>query len=366
MRLSLFLLERMVAAVVVGCVFGWHGNSGVLCFETLAPFGKSSTAVRSQQHKNKNIDENNDSNLPNDCERIAASSKRRGFIGSMLSVPLLLPFSVGPFSITEPVAFAAETVDKKPFAPLENLLPAIRVKRSIDSAIGLTRSLVIDPSRVGNESSSTTGAGTTKTPIAVSQENTLMQLESLLLKPTNYVQSGLQLQGVPSKPADLYLKDYQSIKGDLPFQKALIQSGDVDAWKRLKRREKKLEGSSSIRTALNAYTNKLSFSGDSYLLNVDRQTKSSMVREDRLPDIKQVITSDMDMRYLYRNQVLTAMDDVKAELEYQLGQSSFDGTELLDLLNQAKESMDQWLSLVPPEDVKEALKVIVDEESNVS
>jgi hypothetical protein len=263
---------------------------------------------------------------------------------------------------------------KKPFAPLENLLPAIRVKLSIDSAIDLTRALVVASERAP------------RTTNLENDNNTLLsQLKDLLLKqPQNkniYVQSNLALQGVPSKPADLYLKPYQSTKGDLPFQKALIRSGDVDAWKRLKRREKTLEQSNAIREALNAYTDALSFSGDSYLLRVDTQTKSSMVREDRLPDIKQVITSDMGMRYLYRNQVLTAMDDVKAELEYQLklkeqqheqqqqqakegSSSSLDDEwrDLLDLLVLASEAMDRWLSLVPSEDVKEALKTVASEE----
>ena len=95
----------------------------------------------------------------------------------------------------------------------------------------------------------------------------------------------------------------------------------MQTWKQLKKSEKEQEssseGSASVRAALNAYTDALSFSSASYLLNVDRATQSSMVREDRLPDVKQVITSDMGMRYLYRNQVLTAMDDVKAEFEYQ-------------------------------------------------
>ena len=56
------------------------------------------------------------------------------------------------------------------------------------------------------------------------------------------------------------------------------------------------------------------------MLNVDRATRSSMIREDRLPDMKQVITSDMGLRMLHRNQVLTAMDEAKVELEYLLKQ----------------------------------------------
>ena len=90
-----------------------------------------------------------------------------------------------------------------------------------------------------------------------------------------------------------------------------------------------------------------------------------MVREDRLPDVKQVITSDMGLRYLYRNQVLTAMDDVKAEFAYQVTKkSSLDGndwTDLLDLLKVADTSMNQWFSLVDSQDVKDALEMAVND-----
>jgi len=77
----------------------------------------------------------------------------------------------------------------------------------------------------------------------------------------------------------------------------------------------------------------LSFSGN-YLLNVDKATRSSMVREDRLPDVKQVITSDMGMRYLYRNQVITETDHVRAVFEYMLEHidDNVDGGELQSLL----------------------------------
>jgi hypothetical protein len=247
---------------------------------------------------------------------------------------------------------ATATLTKKPFAPAENLLPAIRVKQTIDKAITLTRSLL---QQTPNSSSS--------------KVDTLQQLESLLLQPQNYIQKGLKLQGVPAKPADLYLKSYKPLAGDLPLQRYLIQNGDVSTWKRLKKREKQLERSSEIRAALNAYTDALEFSGDSYLLNVDRATRSSMVREDRLPQVTQVITSDMGLRYLYRNQVLTAMDDVKAELEYQVqsssssssqdrkGENSIDAKELLDLLLLANDAMDRWLSLIDAKDVQEAMEM---------
>ena len=227
---------------------------------------------------------------------------------------------------------------KKPFAPIETLLPAVRVKTTIDQAIELTEILLKDSTDV----------------------KSIQQLDRLLLQPQSYTRS-LKLQGVPEKPADLYLNSYKPMKGDLPLQRILIQNGDVRTWKQLKKSEKEKESNSEVRAALNAYTDALTFSSDTYLLNVDKATRSSMVREDRLPDVTQVITSDMGMRYLYRNQVLTAMDDVKAEMEYQLGNTSKEWSDLLELLQIAEKALSRWFSLIDPNDVKEAFDVVANE-----
>jgi hypothetical protein len=229
---------------------------------------------------------------------------------------------------------------KKPFAPIETLLPAVRLKFTIDRATQLTETLLKRSTDV----------------------ETIQQLGRLLLRPQSYTRS-LKLQGVPGKPADLYLNSYKPMKGDLPLQRIIIKNGDVQTWKQLKKSEKEKENNSEIRAALNAYTDALSFSSDSYLLNVDKAARSSMVREDRLPDVKQVITSDMGMRYLYRNQVLTAMDDVKAEMEYQLGSPSKEWTDLLDLLEVAEKAMHRWFSLIDANDVQEAFDHVANEET---
>jgi hypothetical protein len=263
---------------------------------------------------------------------------RRIVVSSLLGFTLFVPVS-------------AVAVTKKPFAPIETLLPAARVKRTIDRALSLTNGFV---ARSNNNSNS-------------DKEAILDELKELLLKPQNYVQS-LQLQGVPAKPADLYLNSYKPMKGDLPLQRVLIQWGDVQTWKALKKSEKEKERSSEIRAALNAYTDALSFTSVQYLLNVDKTTRSTMVREDRLPDVKQVITSDMGVRYLYRNEVLTSMDDVKAELEYQVTTSTTTSsleeqklTDLLELLQVASNAMDRWFSLIDSKDVQDAIDAIANE-----
>lgn len=300
--------------------FRWIFPSSLLALQTLERVYSLTTDVSSYKHP------------------IVEQLDRRKFcFKSIATLTLLKPSS----------AVAQEgksSLMKKPFAPIETLLPAIRVQQSIERAIQLTTSLMEEE-----------GPKT---------EEAIKQLGDILLQPQNYVQPTLVLQGVPSKPADLYLESYKPMKGDLPLQRALIQNGDVRTWKQLKKAEKAQERTSEIRAALNAYTDALSFS-DRYLLNVDKPTQSAMVREDRLPDVKQVITSDMGLRYLYRNQVLTAMDDVKAEFAYQVTKkSSLDGndwTDLLDLLKVADTSMNQWFSLVDSQDVKDALEMAVND-----
>ena len=223
-----------------------------------------------------------------------------------------------------------------PSAPLDALLPATRVKESIERCIKL----------MGEAKEGSTEA--------------LEELKRIILEPQNYTKS-LTLQGVPEKPADLYLNSYRSMKGDLPLQQYLIQNGDVNTWKNLKRKEKQLESTNEIRAAFNAYTDALLFSGDTYLLNVDSTTRSKMVREEKLPPVKEVINSDMGMRYLYRNELLSAMDEVKAELEYQLSLKDGDKIEfdeLLRLIQLAKMACDSWFDLIDPADVKRALQIL--------
>ncbi len=257
-----------------------------------------------------------------------------------------------------PTTASSTRNSNKPFAPNEALLPAVRVKLSIEKAIKLVEEQIL------------TSSSTTTTEL----NESISKLDKLLLQPQNYIQSTLKLQGVPNQPAKQYLESYKPMNGDLPFQVYLIKNGDVGTWKDLKRKEKEQEKTNGIRAAFNAYTDVLSFSGNSYLLNVDSKTKSSMIREDKLPELKQVITSDMGMRYLYRNQILNAMDEVKAELQYQMsllngkdagGSSEVDLSELLRLLKQADSACDRWFSLIEETDVKLAIMTVLSEKERL-
>jgi uncharacterized Zn finger protein len=53
---------------------------------------------------------------------------------------------------------------------------------------------------------------------------------------------------------------------------------------------------------------------------------------------------------------LTAMDEARAELRYQLTLSSnaMDVADLVELLEKARNALDTWLSLIDPPDLSEA------------
>lgn len=151
------------------------------------------------------------------------------------------------------------------------------------------------------------------------------------------------------------------------FNTAVQQFGDKNTFRSLRKRQRTLEQSSSIRAALNAYTNNLVF-GNSYQLNAVGEEKKFLVRNDALPNVNAVVVSDLDIRDLYRNQVLNNMDDAKAELKYQLstvskndGEDVVDTEEILNCLMKAKESCDEWFSFIPKDDIDDALRAVMAE-----
>jgi hypothetical protein len=251
---------------------------------------------------------------------------------------------------TSPPPANADTYSRPyEYAPIEALVPAARVKLLIDRATKLANDMI--------------AAAATDTKDAVSTERLLDELETLLLLPQNFTQS--PLAAAPQQPAKQYLESYQKGLDQLPILAKpgamLVQSGEIDTWKRLKRQERRREEEDEIRAALNVYTSSLAFDAGKYSLSATQQERSNLIRNERLPDIKSVIAGDMGMRYLYRNQVLSAMDTVREELQYQRRQSAtgeeVDTTELRDLLVAAQAEMTQWFSMVDEKEVMEALVV---------
>ena len=130
---------------------------------------------------------------------------------------------------------------------------------------------------------------------------------------------------VPQRPAKQYLNAYDDYRRHLSLLEKpgaiLVQNGEIDAWKRLKREERIREDADEVRAAFNYYTSNLNFNSQEFILTATREERSRLIRDDKIPDVKTVIASDMGLRYLLRNDLLTACDDARAELNYQMKQS---------------------------------------------
>lgn len=111
----------------------------------------------------------------------------------------------------------------------------------------------------------------------------------------------------------------------------------------------KLSGK-TVRSALNMYTSKLRY-GQSYVLTAAPALRKELIRNDALPDVKAVVTADLDLRDLYRNAMHTAVDDVAAELALL---DRADPDEVRTLLETATSAADAWFALIDEADVRAA------------
>ncbi|GAX21777.1 hypothetical protein FisN_31Lh067 [Fistulifera solaris] len=224
----------------------------------------------------------------------------------------------------------------KPYAPLEQLLPAVRVKQRIDRALAIADA---DDSSVADE------------------------LQELLFPPPGALLGTATVDSTAgNKPSQLYLDSYQRTREQAPLLAQpgawLVQNGEIRAWKNLQSREQQQEIRDEARAAFNAYTNALSYNAESYLWTASPELKKQFIRQDRLPDVKAVVTADLDLRYLYRNQILTSWEDARAEWRYQTTQTPPDWKELLEILKQAQMACNRWFDFIDDKDIEEAMKVV--------
>jgi len=230
-------------------------------------------------------------------------SRRSLFAKAALSIsPAFLTLIVAPqVAMAEDSRSTVLQAARKPWAPTEALLPATRVRLLLNRSISLADELASFPSTA-------TGISTNK---KARIEEILEQLGSILVPPTS--------------------------ASDLKPNK-------------------------SIRLAFNTYTAYLRYD-DKFTLNGSPSERKKLIREDRIPDVKQVITADLDLRDLYRNQVLTNVDEARAELRYQMDEcakgNEVDGEELLRLLNAAGNACDEWFNLISIDDVNEAMDIVL-------
>lgn len=138
---------------------------------------------------------------------------------------------------------------------------------------------------------------------------------------------------------------------------AIQQWGNRRQFQILRKRQLALEQASPVRAAFNCYTNNLVF-GDSYQLNAEGDERKSLIRNNALPDVNAVVVSDLDLRDLYRNEVLERLEDARAEIAYQQTTGNVDVSEVVTSLKAAQASCRDWFSFIPADDVAEALRAV--------
>ena len=298
------------------------------------------------------------------------SISRRGLLEQIASGQiafagaLLLPSQArAEYSTDNRLGEDPNTVDSKPYAPVKLLLPATRVKILIDAAVETATELQ-------NQRDNQT------------KEELISKLTSLLLEQSR----APFLRTEEEKDASTtYLKqrtwgDWKRARQKETQQafeikvdpvtsavEAFEQWGERGQFLRLQKNRIALDKANTMRAAFNAYTNNLVF-GSGVKITASKEDKSRLIRMyDQLPDATSTVRSDLDLRDLYRNQVLNAFDDARAELEYQLVQKSkgaeddntetlvFDVSEILILLRAAQKSCLDWFAFIPEKDVAEAL-----------
>jgi hypothetical protein len=310
--------------------------------------------------------------IGNECYELPtkiSDSPRRSFLGSAFLLASTLthrPFvsvaqeddgiTVVPFVPIENVV-GKEGEGNRPFAPLEALLPVARLKVAIDKACSLSSSL-------------------TKTADKNVQYATLEHMNKILtdmprkLFLTESSSSSLSppLQKRNSPSTRLNQPDSTLSAPDL--LNAIFTRADMERqWKILQYQESKLEKGNEMRAAFNYYTSRLEFA-DSYLLTASKEERKKLIRNEQLPSLATVITSDLDLRDLHRNQFLTLIEDAKAEISYQLRQQpsatvperwALDTADVVNLMNQAQTACNEWFALIAPQDVEDAMNVVLNE-----
>lgn len=147
---------------------------------------------------------------------------------------------------------------------------------------------------------------------------------------------------------------------------ALNRADVARQWGIQQAQESEREAQNEVRAAWNCYTRQLEFDGRGYEWTASRQERKDRIRNDQIPTPQAVIAADLDLRDLYRNQFLTALDDVTAEAAYQVrvlhGEGGRPGevdvADTLELMNQAYNACNRWFAMIDDRDVQEAEEMV--------
>ncbi|CAB9499250.1 expressed unknown protein [Seminavis robusta] len=299
---------------------------------------------------------------------ICTCSSRRSMMATALALPVLVAIpTVG--SCEEALPFQDKEEDDgdnkrggKPFAPASALLPATQLKLAVDQLYDLSQSL-------DDKTASTQQQQKYQTLQQMSQlwknrpplfTTTTSAKQQQRLPPRASPSTAQLTTGISSANKQQYQANRKDLTSLPDRMAAMLNQADVERqWGMLQYQESKLESNNELRAALNYYTSQLEF-GQAYLLTASKETRKQLIRNDQLPSLTAVITADLDLRDLYRNDFLTAMDDAIAEMEYQLKLTpqEVDVTDVVELLEQAHTALSKWFGLIAWSDVQEAVETM--------
>ncbi|KAG7343230.1 hypothetical protein IV203_021175 [Nitzschia inconspicua] len=317
---------------------------------------------------------------PNSKETpLVLSSNRRDLIQQIIAVSTVVT-TASPYPAnaeadtgsTSSLSLSASEADGenaleslKPFAPVSALLPATRARLWIEEAYQISTQL-----RNNHD-----------------QYHTLERLDHVLShRPTLFRNgeklaprvSSTPLAQFTAKRSNLVASNRnQNVNSRDPFASgpssladkvsmALNQADVARQWGILQAQESRTESQNELRAAWNYYTQQLEFNPSSYEWTASAEEKKRRIRSDELPTPQVVIVSDLDLRDLYRNQMLTALDDVYAEVQYQLKQgmngNGLEVTNTIDLMDQAHGACNKWFDMIDKRDVEEAQLMVQKEQ----
>lgn len=221
-------------------------------------------------------------------------------------------------------------LDNRPYAPVEALLPMTRERMLLEQALNLAQQW-----KQSSSSAAQTNRASDDNDSESEQLFFVSKLKEMLAAPAPIR---------PRKTAISMTRRYQ-IDKDIVSQQVVVAREAAPAL---------LLSGATLRASMNVYTANLRF-GESYVLTASPEDKKRYIRTyDRLPDVRQVITADLDLRDLYRNDAQTRLDDASAELYC----DNPDPDELVRVLTEAKNAVDQWFALIRKDDVKQAEDVL--------
>ncbi|MGK3737416.1 MAG: hypothetical protein ACI90V_004261 [Bacillariaceae sp.] len=282
---------------------------------------------------------------------------------------IISPSSPQKNSISSPISSS-----KKPSAPISALLPAIRAKIWIENSYKILGDTTRDVDKTLEDLNYVL---THRPKLFVSRGE----------EPLSRVSSSIFAQFTAKNSNDnnninININPLSSSPG-ARISKALNRADEARQWGMLQSQESKNERENELRAAFNFYTQQLEFDSNSYAWTGTAEERKRRIRDDRIPTPQSVIVSDLDLRDLYRNQLLTALDDVTAEVNYQFRQLQrqkesnpvdntggekivVDLTDTVDLMNQVYVVCTKWFDMIDISDVEKAEDVVRNEQQSES